>query len=92
MSNLTKDQKDELVTSYAALALYDGDVSSRSSRKEGGEEGMVGGGKWVENARDAGDCFFHLHAVSTSPPLGDFYQQERGLEDPISMRVDARVW
>lgn len=25
MSNLTKEQKDELVTSYAALALYDGD-------------------------------------------------------------------
>jgi len=24
--SLTKEQKDELVTSYAALALYDGDV------------------------------------------------------------------
>lgn len=29
MSDLSKEQKDELVTSYAALALYDGDVSSR---------------------------------------------------------------
>lgn len=27
MSDLSKEQKDELVTSYAALALYDGDVS-----------------------------------------------------------------
>ena len=43
MSDLTKEQKDELVTSYAALALYDGDVSSKSSRREGGEEGEVGG-------------------------------------------------
>lgn len=25
--SLTKEQKDELVTSYAALALYDGEVS-----------------------------------------------------------------
>lgn len=30
MSNLTKDQKDELVTSYAALALYDGDSEMRT--------------------------------------------------------------
>lgn len=28
MSDLSKEQKDELVTSYAALALYDGDVSA----------------------------------------------------------------
>lgn len=42
MSNLTKEQKDELVTSYAALALYDGDVSSSSSTGREGEEGRVG--------------------------------------------------
>ncbi|KAM3572686.1 hypothetical protein VYU27_005316 [Nannochloropsis oceanica] len=32
MSNLTKDQKDELVTSYAALALYDGDSEISSEQ------------------------------------------------------------
>lgn len=45
MSNLTKEQKDELVTSYAALALYDGDVSNSSSLG-GGRNGR--GGEWVE--------------------------------------------
>jgi len=35
MSNLTKEQKDELVTSYAALALYDGDVSAHVHAREG---------------------------------------------------------
>ena len=29
MDKLTKDQKDEYATSFAALALYDGGVSSR---------------------------------------------------------------
>jgi len=28
MNNLTKEQKDEMATSFAALALYDGGVSS----------------------------------------------------------------
>ncbi len=32
MSTLSKEQKDELVTSYAALALYDGDVSAAHGR------------------------------------------------------------
>ncbi|EWM29947.1 60s acidic ribosomal protein [Nannochloropsis gaditana] len=32
MSNLTKEQKDELVTSYAALALYDGDSEVSSEQ------------------------------------------------------------
>jgi len=40
MSDLTKEQKDELVTSYAALALYDGDVSSSSSGR--GRRGGLG--------------------------------------------------
>lgn len=31
MSTLSKEQKDELVTSYAALALYDGDVSATAA-------------------------------------------------------------
>ena len=38
MSALSKEQKDELVTSYAALALYDGDVSQADCFVDG----MVG--------------------------------------------------
>lgn len=57
MSNLTKEQKDELVTSYAALALYDGDVSSSNSLGDGREGWVWVRGKRVD-WRGFSPCFF----------------------------------
>lgn len=52
MSALSKEQKDELVTSYAALALYDGDVSQSYCSFIDGMAGSVDDGCLAGLCRD----------------------------------------